>query len=330
MVCAACRSATLGSGLWCLSRHLGWLAFLVRRRLGLLSVDVLGGLLSAVGLRLGLCCLPSRDWCCVRAWPPLMVGPIVLARAPPPLGGASCVGARPPPWWCPMCRCVPLSMVRRAVLARGSPHGRGAALLWGNPHGGACCVGALAASWWGLLSWCTRAAVVVRGLVVLGLGCPRLCRLTTGVVGFGLVVFKPVPCAACFVRVASSSQPYGWRVLVAAVGSRVAVVVVLFTWPGWVLCWCVPFSWCGLVRCCVARPMVGCDVLVCAPPPPAVGRALPVCGPAHGRTCFPVAWPNSWSNMLRCCVAPLRVGRAVLVGGPPHAGACCVGACRPR
>ena len=102
-----------------------------------------------------------------------MVGRAVLLRAPPP-------------WWGVMCRCVLPPMVGGAVLARGPPHGRPCCVVVGSP------------SWLGVLCCCLPATVLVRGVVVLGLGC-RLCRLVTGVVKFGLVVFWPAPCAACFV-----------------------------------------------------------------------------------------------------------------------------------
>ena len=145
----------------------------------------------------------------------------------------------PPPWWGVLCWRVARLMVRRA------------ALLWGPSYGGACCVGASRASMWGLRCWCLPASVVVRGVVVLGLGCRHLCRLRTGVVGFGL----PVSCAACFVGSASSLPPYGRRDRVAVVGGPILIVAVMFEWPGLVLCYCV------------APHMVGFAALVRAPPP---------------------------------------------------------------
>ena len=56
------------------------------------------------------------------------------------------------------------------------------------PDGWACCVGAWPASWWGVLCSCLPAAVVLRGVLVLSLGCCRLCSVLTGIIRFGLVV----------------------------------------------------------------------------------------------------------------------------------------------
>ena len=62
----------------------------------------------------------------------------------------------------------------------------------------------------------------MRGVVVLGLGCRRVCSLAAGVAGFGLVVLvvvlQPAPCATCFVWSVLSSPPYGRPVRVAVVG----------------------------------------------------------------------------------------------------------------
>ena len=153
VVCAACRRALLGWGWWCFGRRHAQLVLLVRHRLYLLSVGVLGWLWLAVGLRLRLCCLPSRGWCSVGALPPLMVGPIVLFHGPPH-GGACCVGAWPPLWWGVMCPCVLPPMVGRAVLARGPPHGR------------ACCVVVGPPSWWGVLCWCVPRLMVGRAVLL--------------------------------------------------------------------------------------------------------------------------------------------------------------------
>ena len=159
-----------------------------------------------------------------------------------------------------------------------------------------------------VLCCCLSAGVVLRGVVVLSLGCRRVCRVAAGIVGFQLVVlvvvFQPAPCAACFVCSVLSSPPYGRRGLVAVVGRWVAVVVVLIAWPGLVLCWCA------------APLLVGRAVLVCARPP--------------GRACCVGVWPPPFWGVLRWFVAPLMLGRAVSPRGPPHGGACCVGACRPR
>ena len=82
-----------------------------------------------------------------------------------------------------------------------------------------------------MLCWCLSAAVVVRGVLVLGLGCRRVCCLAAGVVRFGLVVlavvFYPAPREACFVCSVLSSPSYSRRDRVHVVGGRFAVVVVL-------------------------------------------------------------------------------------------------------
>ena len=125
------------------------------------------------------------------------------------------------------------------------------------------------------------------------------------------------------------------------VGSWVAVVVVLITWPGWVLCWCAAPLMVGrtvLVRapphggaCCVGvwpppcrgvlcwfvlpllvHLLVGRAVLVRAPL--MVARAVSVCAPPpRGGACCVGLWPPSWWGVLRWCLAPLSVGCAVLV-----------------
>ena len=125
----------------------------------------------------------------------------------------------------------------------------------------------------------------------MGLGC-RLCRLATGVVGFGLVMLYPAPCAACFVGSASSLPPYGRCVRVAVVGGRVAVGVVLFAMPGLVLCWCV------------APLLVRFAALVRAPCPLWGVLCRCVAAPIMGRV---VVWPPSCRGVLSWCVAPLRV-----------------------
>ena len=121
------------------------------------------------------------------------------------------------------------------------------------------------------------------GVLVLGLGC-LLCCLAAEIVGFGLLVFESPPFAACFVGSASSSPPYSWRVRVAVVSVRGAVLVVLFAWPGLVLCWCVAPLLVGFAALAVAPPIVGNAVLVRAPPA-TVGCAVSLCGPSQGGAC---------------------------------------------
>ena len=90
-------------------------------------------------------------------------------------------------------------------------------------------------------------------------------------------------------------------------------------------------SWWGLLRWCLAPPMVGRVVLVRAPcplwgvlcrcvAPPRGRRAVLACGPPHGRLCCFAAWPpSSWGVLCRCA-ALLMVGRAVFV--PVRRGGC--------
>ena len=328
VVCAACWQALLGSGWWCFGRHHARLVLLVRRRLRLLSVVMLGWLWSAIWLLLRLRCLPSRGWGCVGAWPPLMAGPIVLVPGPPH-GGTCCVGAWPPP------------MVGRDVSVCAPPHGgarRAGAwpaswpgvrcCCWGPlmvgravwvrrpPHGGACSVGACPPRWLCVVWWCWACVVV----------CAAWRPASSG---SGWWCLKRAPCAACFVGSASSSPPYGRRVRVAVVGGQVAVGVVLFAWPGLVLCWCVAPLLVGFAAL-VRGPPHGRACCVGARPPPTVGRAVSLCGPSHGGACCAGVWPASCSAVLHCCVAPLKVGRSVRVCGPPHGGACFFAACLPR
>ena len=212
--------------------------------------------------------------------------------APPAHCGACCVGVWPLPRW------VLCSRAAHHIVVR-------AALLRGPPRGGACSAGAWPPSWWGTLCWCLSAAVVVRGVVVLGLGCRRVCRLGAGV-GLGfvvlVVVFELVPCAACFVCSVLSPPPYCRRVWMGVVSGWIAVVVVLITWPGRVLCWCA------------APLMVGRTVLVRAPP--------------HGGVCCVGVWPPPWWGVLRWFVVPILVGRAVLVRAPLMVGRA-VSVCAP-
>ena len=76
VVWAACRRAWLGLGWWCLGQRHVRLVLLVRRRLRLLSVGVLGLLSSAVGLRLRLSCL--RVLCCCLSARVVVRGVVVL------------------------------------------------------------------------------------------------------------------------------------------------------------------------------------------------------------------------------------------------------------
>ena len=81
--------------------------------------------------------------------------------------------------------------------------------------------------------------------VVLGLGCRPLGRLPAGMVGFGLVVIWPAPCAACFVGLASSSLPFGHLVRVALIGGSVASAFVLFACTSLLPVRRGGHAWCG-------------------------------------------------------------------------------------
>ena len=141
---AACRPALLGLGWWCFSCRHARLVLLVRRRLLLLLNGVLGWLWSAIGLRLRLCCLPSRGRCCVGA-------------CPPPHGGTYCAGARPPHGWACCVGAWPPPMVGRDVS------------MCAPLDGGACCAGAWPASWSGVLRCCGAPFMVGPAVLVCGL-----------------------------------------------------------------------------------------------------------------------------------------------------------------
>ena len=81
--------------------------------------------------------------------------------------------------------------------------------------------------------------------VVLGLGWCHLVRLPAGMVLFGLVVFWPAPCAACFVGSASSSPPFDRCVRVALVSGWVVAAFVLFARTLLLLVRRDGFLWCG-------------------------------------------------------------------------------------
>ena len=162
--------------------------------------------------------------------------------------------------------------------------GVGSVLVRGHPHGGACCVYMCLPTWWGVLRWSVSPLMVGRAVLVCG----------------------PPHDGACCVgaRGPRSWCVVWWCLAWAVVVCRVAVAVVLFVWPGLVLCWCV------------AAPLLGRAVFVCAPP--------------GGGACCVGVCPPPWCGVLRWFVAPPMVACVVLVCGPLLGGACCVGACRPR
>ena len=139
-------------------------------RVVVLLVSVLVGR-ARVGLRLGLCCLLDRGWCCAGAWPPSWWGLLRWCVAPPMVGRAVLVRTCRPLWGV-LCRCVAPPKVGRVVLACGPPHGcpccfaaplmEGRAVpVRGPPHGGACCVGACPPRWLCVVWWCLAWVVVV-------------------------------------------------------------------------------------------------------------------------------------------------------------------------
>ena len=136
--------------------------------------------LSGVGC---LWCLPGGRWCCVGACPL------------PPLVGACCVCAWPPPWSGVLCWCVPppwSGVLRSFVAPLMVGH---AVLVPGSPLGGACCVGACPPRW-----WCLACVVVV---CWLGCGCGCVVCLA----GVGAVLVRaPPPFGAC--RVCAWPPPW--------------------------------------------------------------------------------------------------------------------------
>ena len=140
-------------------------------RVVVLLVSVLVGR-ARVGLRLGLCCLLGRGWCCAGAWPPSWWG-LLRWCVPPPHGKARSIGARLPPtvgrvvsvcgpsqgWCCARVRPTALSSVLLCCVA---PLVVGRTLpVRGPPHGGARCVGACPPPWLCPSWWCWAWVVVV-------------------------------------------------------------------------------------------------------------------------------------------------------------------------
>ena len=269
---------------WCVAPLMVGLAVLlpVGRGGGAWCGRVWLGLSSSVRLRLRLCRLPRRGWCCAGACPP------------PPVG-ACCVCVWPPPWWGLLCWCLAPPMVGRA------------ALVCGPPHGGACCVGMWPPSWWGVLCWCLPVAVVLRGLVwwclawvdvVYWVGCG--CGCVACLAGVGAVLVRaPPPCwGVPFWCVA----PPWWGVLCRRV--RVGVRGVE---AGSML---GLFCWFAVVSAAVRPALSGVGCLWCLP-----GRGWCCAGawppPCWGVLCWCV--PPRWWGVLRWFVPHLMVGRAVLV-----------------
>ena len=211
-----------------------------------LRVGVVGGWVVVVVVLIAWRGLVLR-WCAAH----LMVGQSVLVRAPPH-GGACCVGLWSPSWWGVLCWWPSAAVLGRGVVVFGlgcrrlygcgcgcvvclarvaavlvcAPHppffGR-AVFVRAPHHGGACCVGVCPPPWWGVLRWYVAPLSVGRAVSVPA--------RRGGGVWFG----------GAWLGLSSS---VGW----------VVVAVLLFAWPGLVLCWCVP------------PPLLGPAVFVRGPP----------------------------------------------------------------
>ena len=158
-------------------------------------------------------------------------------------------------------------------------------------------------------------------------------------VGFGLVVFWPAQCAACFVGSASSSPPFARRVRVALVGGWVTVAFVLFARTlllpvrqgGFARC---GGAWLGLLSCVLPGGR-RCRVRVGG------ARGGVLADAMRGLFClFGVVFAAlrsacsvvliAWTGLVLCwCAASLLVRRAVLVRARPLGGTCCVGVWPP-
>ena len=120
-------------------------------RVVVLLVAVLVGR-ARVGLRLGLCCLLGRGWCCAGAWPPSWWGLLRYCVAPAMVGRAVLVRALRPLWGV-LCRCV-------------APPKAGVVLACGPPHGPPCSFAAWPPSWWGVLNRCVASLMVGHAVFV--------------------------------------------------------------------------------------------------------------------------------------------------------------------
>ena len=257
-----------------------------------LLVSVLVGR-ARVGLRLGLCCLLGRAWCCAGAWPPYWWGLLRWCLAPSMVGRVVLVRA-PCPLWGVLCWCVAPPRVGRAVLACGPSHGRRAALLRGPPLGGACCAATWPPSWWGVLCRCVAPLMVGRAVLVpVRRGGGAWC----GGVWLGLLSCVP-PGGRHWVRVGGACG----GVLAGAMRGLFCLSGVVFA---------ALESACS--GGCGRRLGCGCG---CVDRLARMGSVL-VRGPPHGWACCVGACPPPWGGVLCRCVSD------------PRGGACCVGACPP-
>ena len=168
-----------------------------------------------------LACPGLGSWCCSRldARLALLVCCGICRRTASVVGcWLSVVFA----WLGPvLCWCMPPPLLGRALFVPGPPHGGACCVGVLPPHGGACRVGLWPPSWWGMLCWCVAPLLV------------------------GPAVLVPARRGDC-----------GWLGLSSSVGC-VAVAVVLFAWPGLVLCWCLAPSCWGVPCFCVPPPLLG-------------------------------------------------------------------------
>ena len=232
----------------------------------------------------------------VRA-PPPMVGLAVLV-CNPPHGGVCCVGLWPPSLWGVLCWCVAPLLVGSAVLVparRGGGAWFGGVCFWLSSSVGWVAVAVVLFACQGsVLCWC------VPPLPCWGVPCLCVAHPLVGHPVSACSGFSSWCCSRLDARLVLLVRCCLRRRTSGVVGCWLSV---LFSWPGFVLCWCVP------------RPLLG--------------RAVFVRGPLHGGACCVGMCPPPWWGVLRWFVAPLMVGRAVLVRGTPPGGACCVGACPP-
>ena len=156
------------------------------------------------GLRLRLCGLLGRGWCCASACPPPPpVGACRVVPCPPLVGRAVSACLSFDSWFCSrrnarlallvrcclrrrtagvarcwlsvvfpwpglvLCWCMPPSPpFRGAVFVRGPPNGGACCVGVCTPHGGACGVGLWPPSWWGVLCPCVAPLLVGRAVLV--------------------------------------------------------------------------------------------------------------------------------------------------------------------
>ena len=210
------------------------------------------------------------------------------------------------------------------------------------PGRGWFCAGARPPSWWGVLRWWVPAPLVGRAVLVYAphqLWGVLRSFVPPLMMGRAVLVRGLSHGGACCVV---ARRPRRWCVVWWCFTCIVmvcwfAVAVVLFAWPGLVLCWCVP----------PPPPVGACRVRAW---PPLVGRAVSACL-GFGSWCCSrldarlvllvccclrhcmasIVWywlsvVFAWPGLVLCWHVPPPpvLGRAVLMHGPPLARACCV------